>query len=659
LEEHFRGLIRALPERTRLALLLAAADDRSELRSYSAAAAGLDLHASDLEPAEDRHLVRVSSDAVEFRHPLIRAAAYQDAPLARRVAVHGALAGTLTDPRDADRRAWHLAAATTGTDDTAAAGLELAAQRAVDRGAPAGAARALERAAQLSGDRAGRARRLVEAARAAYDAGQLDWAAELASAGVRLTERPGEEADAGLVLAQVAYERGSPAEASARALDAAAPILPIDPDRAVAMLIEATWCARDAADPELLRRCADEVRSVRGGPSLLLDALVGLTDLLRGDVGTAVTPMRKLFLAAEAGQVDGAVEQLLAGFAGVLIGADAPALSLLDRHVAALRTQGALGWLPYALEPLALAQLVNGRLGDAEASVAEAMSLADELGLGMQAVVLSSISAWLAVVRGDVVAGREQARFVLGDARQHRMAAAQATWALALIDLMAGDPSAALDRLEDVCAGPSGRDVTVRAIPDLVEAAVRTGEVDRARTYLPRLAEWAEHTRSSTAAALVLRCESLLGEGTEAQQRFEAALHVDGCSPYDRARTQLAYGEWLRRNRRPTTARSHLVEALEAFERIGALGWRLRVRAELGALGDPVPDPRPQASGGVGAGRLTPQELQVVRRAAHGLSNREIAAQLFLSPRTVGYHLYKAYPKLGVSRRSQLGRLEL
>jgi DNA-binding CsgD family transcriptional regulator len=658
LQEHFRGLIRALPERTRSALLLAAADNRSELRSFSDAAARLGLRTSDLEPAENRQLVTVTGGgAVAFRHPLIRASAYQDAPLARRVTAHRALAAALTDPRDLDRRAWHLAAAATGTDDGTAAELELAARRAIVRGGPAGAARALERAAQLTGERADRARRLVEAARAAYDAGELDWASELASAGGELTERPGERAEAGWVLAQVAYERASPAEASALALDAAAPILDSEPDRAAAVLIEASWCARDAADPALLGRCADRLRSVRGGPRLVLDAVAGFTDLLRGDIAAAVPPMRTLLLAAGEGHVDGTLERLLAGFAGLLIGADAAALSMLDSQVAELRDQGALGWLPYAQEPLALAQLVTGRFRDAEASVAEASSLATELGQGMQVVVLSAISAWLAAVRGDTDASRERAGRVLGDARRHGMAAAQATWALSLIDLMTGEPGAALDRLDDVCDGPPGRDVTIRAIPDHVEAAVRTGDSGRARTYLPRLAEWAKHTTSPVASALLLRCEALLREGADARERFEAALRVDGCAPYDRARSQLAYGEWLRRHRRPTAARSQLLDAYATFERIGAGGWRQRVRAELLALGEPVPDPA--RSGGLGAGDLTPQELQVVRRAAAGLSNREIAAQLFLSPRTVGYHLYKAYPKLGVSRRSQLGQLDL
>jgi hypothetical protein len=279
------------------------------------------------------------------------------------------------------------------------------------------------------------------------------------------------------------------------------------------------------------------------------------------------------------------------------------------------------------LEPLALSQEVTGRFRDATANVAEAVSLATDLGQDLEVVVLTAISAWLAAVRGDVAAGQQQAHLVLRDTRHHEMAAAQATWALALIDLMAGDPNAALDRLEGICGGPPSRDVTVRAIPDHIEAGVRAGDTDRARRYLPTLVDWATHSKSPVATALVLRCEALLCDGVDARQRFEASLRVDGCGPYDRARTQVAYGEWLRRNRRRTSARAHLAEALATFERIGAHGWQRRVRDELIALGDPVADPPADAGG---AGRLTPQELQVVRRAALGLSNREIAAELFL-----------------------------
>ncbi|WP_165555946.1 helix-turn-helix transcriptional regulator [Kribbella pittospori] len=648
LEEHFRLQVRALPENAQRALLLAAADHTSELQAFLAAAASLGLAAADLEQAEQERLVRVTSDSVEFRHPLIRSAVYQDAPFAQRVAAHEALAESFSDPRDADRRAWHLAAAAGGTDDLAAAELERAALRAVGRGGPASAARALERAAQLSNDRADRARRLVGAARATYDAGGLDHAAELAAAGGALTRQPSERAEANWIRAQVAYERISPAEASALSLAAAVPIVSTDPHRAVSILAEATWCARDAADPVLLGRCAEQLQSVPGG---LAEALIGFSDLLLGNVKPAVASMRTLLPAAL--ELDATLDRLTAGYMAVLIGEDTLALKLLESHVATLRLDGALGWLPYAQEPLALAQLVTGRFQDAEATVTEAIELATDLGHDLQVVVLTSISAWLAAVRGDASAG-EQADLVLGDTRQHRMSAALVTWGLALVDLMAGQPAAALDRLERVCDGPSGRDVAVRAIPDHVEAAVRAGETDRARRYLPALIEWATESGNPAAQALVLRCEALLSEGGQAQQAFEAALRLEECGPYDRARTCLAYGEWLRRNRRRTAARAQLMEALSTFERIAAYGWERRVRTELTALGDTAPEP---ATGIGGAGQLTPQELQVVRRAAQGMSNREIAAELFLSPRTVGHHLYKAYPKLGVSRRSQLAGL--
>lgn len=656
LEGHYRQQIRGLPERTRRALLLAAADSGLELQSFVVATSRFDVQAADLEPAEAARLVQVTPEAVQFRHPLIRAAAYQEAPFAERLDAHRALAEVLSDPREADRRAWHLAAAAAGIDENTAMELEHAAERATARGAPASAARALYRAAQLSNGQAAQARRLIAAARAAYDAGQLDRAAELSAAGAALTVDAGEVADAAWIRAQVAYERSSPAEASALALQAAAPVLVADPNRAASVLIEASWCARDAADEELLRQCGDQARAVRGGRAVVTDAVAAFADYLRSGDQASVSPMQKLLSAAHDDVLDGTLECLAAGFMGLLIGEDETARSVLEDIVAGLRTQGALGWLPYAQEPLALAQLVTGRFRDAETNVAEAVSTGAELGLDLQVVVLTAISAWLAAVRGDVATSAEQAHLVLGDTRRHAMAARHATWALALIDLMAGHADSALDRLDDVCAGPVGWDVTIRAIPDHVEAAVRAGRLDRARRHLPRLAAWAGHVESAASTALLLRCEALLADGEMAEQGFQASLRIEGCGPYDRARTQVAYGEWLRRHRRRTEARAVLVEALFTFERIAAGGWRHRVHTELGALGGPIPDLPADDDGGR---ILTPQELQVVRRAALGLSNREIAAQLFISPRTVGYHLYKAYPKLGVSRRTELAHLDV
>jgi DNA-binding CsgD family transcriptional regulator len=292
---------------------------------------------------------------------------------------------------------------------------------------------------------------------------------------------------------------------------------------------------------------------------------------------------------------------------------------------------------------------VTGRLRDAESNVAEAMSLAGELGQELEVIVLSAMSAWLAATRGDTAGAERLAMRVLDDSRQHGMAAAQAGWALGLIDLMGGDPQRALERLEGVCDGAPGRDVMVRAIPDHVEAAVRVGDIARGRRFLPVLADWATYTKSPVASALLLRCEGLLDSSEVA---LEQSL-LQECGPYDEARTRLVFGERLRRHRRRTAAKEQFATAYELFERIGAHGWLPRVRAELIALGETAPG-EGRTSGG-----LTPQELQVVRRAALGLSNREIAAELFLSPRTVGHHLYKAYPKLGVRRRAELGQLDL
>ena len=655
LQTHFGRQVRDLDPRTRSALLLAAADHGSDLATLMTAAGRLGVAAADFETAERRRLVQVAAGGVAFRHPLIRAAAYQEASFAARLAAHGALAAVLSDPRDADRRAWHRALAASGTNEGVAAELEQVADRAAGRGGPSAAVRALERAAQLSSVPNERGRRLVAAARAAYDAGQGDRAVELAEDGVTLTDEPREVAEAAWIRAQVAYERTSPAEAARLAVDAATPVLTTEPDQAVAVLTEAMWCARDAADADLVGVCAERLAQVRGGSAVLVDGLVGMSRLLRGDLVSAVDPMRAMVESAGAREGTPTLERLTAGFMALLIGADERAVAIHDQQVEELRRQGAMGWLPYALELLGTAQLVTARLREADASLAEAMALADEFGQELQVVVLTSMAAWLAAVQGDAAtAGRHAAR-VLSDNRHHGIAAAQAEWALALVDLTAGNAQAALDRLDGVCAGLPGRDVMRRAVPDHVEAAVRAGDSERARRYLPHLTAWATHTESPVAKGLMLRCRALLADGATTDSAFRESLDVEECGPYDQARTRLAYGGWLRRHRRPKAAREHLVRAHHEFEEIGAHGWDRLVRAELVALGDEVPD----LAAATDAGLLTPQELQVVRRAARGMSNREIAAELFLSPRTVGHHLYKAYPKLGVRRRGELAHLDL
>ncbi|MES9537073.1 LuxR C-terminal-related transcriptional regulator [Actinomadura sp. NPDC000600] len=229
--------------------------------------------------------------------------------------------------------------------------------------------------------------------------------------------------------------------------------------------------------------------------------------------------------------------------------------------------------------------------------------------------------------------------------------------ARSLLDLGLGRYEAALERLADTVAGPN-RQGAIASLPDLVEAAVRAGVPERARDAADWYAEWAAQTQQPWVQAIAARCAALLDTDDPGPAYSRALdLHREGGTPFEQARTELLYGEWLRRSRRRNDARARLHSALEAFERLGAAPWAERTRTELRAAGESLADGR--GGGDDLAARLTPQELQVARLAATGLSNREIGAQLFLSPRTVGYHLYNAYPKLGITARTELARLDL
>lgn len=658
-QDAFRARIGELPDAAQRMLVLVAADDTADPAVVVRAAQRLGLSAADLEPAERATLLELSARAITFRHPLIRAAAYRGAPRAWQLAAHRALADTLTEPPYADRRAWHLAAAATGPDETAAAALETAARRAQRRGGSSAVALALERSAELSADPDRRARRLVGAARAAYDAGELDRAADCATAAADLTSGPDTLAEATWIRAQLAYERESPASAAELMVRGAAPIVETQPAQAVSMLTDAIGCAKDGGAHDLVHAAARLLAAVRLEPGSELrpvaDGMIGLAALFAGDAAAGYTGMRALVTAARDGHLTGRVELVLAGYLALIVD-DRAATEVLTGLVADARRSGALGWLPYAQEPLAIALLLRGRFRDAEAAVTEALSVSADLRQDTKASTMSAIPAWLAAVAGDAAACRAHAETMLRNRTRHPTNAALATWALGLLELGGGRFEAAAEHLDAVCSGPARRDFLVRAVPDHVEAAVRSGRTARAARYLDTLTDWAEHTGQPAAAALVHRCQALLSSDPETHYHAALLRHDEADCPYDHARTALLYGEWLRRQRRRTDAQARLTTALHIFERLGAAGWTERAGAELAALGDrPVARPHDHDP----TARLTPQELQVVRLAAAGLSNRDIAAQLFLSPRTVGHHLYRAYPKLGVTKRTELARLTL
>ncbi|NKZ02403.1 ATP-binding protein [Actinomadura latina] len=618
----FQDQIARLPEKARLMLLIAAAEGRGHMPSQLAAAGTLGVGLTDLEEAERAGLVRVAGRNIEFRHPLIRAAAYQGATAARRIAVHRALAESATD---LDCRARHRASAALAPDEDVAADLQEAAERARVRAGHATAAALYRQAADLTPGREERAARLGAAASLTLQAGRLDEAGDLAVH----AEKLGTADLAGLarVHAAVEYERG-------------------DPRAAARMLVDRAAGAERAA---MLRTSAmygwtsGELPAVRRASELLPDdrTLRGLALLADGDGAGGVPLLAEQVAAAR----DGAGDRLRGAWLALIIGADDAALELAAAEVAHCRRHGLVGELPTILQVRAQTQIAAGRHADAEATVAEAIALARDTGRPQREGRLRAVLARVAAIEGD-------------EPRLRELTASAppglADGAFALLDLGLGRYDDALRRLEEIAHGPH-RHGNVLAAADQVEAAVRAGEISLARAAFSRFRTWAEAGKQPWAQAVALHCEALLDDSEEP---FVEALrlHEQSSRPFERARTELLYGEYLRRARRRSDARVPLRSAASIFERLRAAPWLDRARAELRATGESGSS-TPTAPDLVD--RLTPQELQVVRLAAAGTSSREIAAQLFLSPRTVEYHLYKAYPKLGISSRRELSRLTL
>lgn len=656
----FQKRLSRLAAPTRLLLLVAAADSTRDLSTILLAAARLGASMDDLEPAERHGLVEVAGAALTFRHPLIRTAAYRSMPSSRRVAAHLALAEILSS--DPERRAWHLAATATGPDERVAAELHAAAELAGARDGHADAAIAYERAAELTPDPAARSRRLGAAAGAARTAGRLAGAADLAVRAAALTCDPVELARLARIQADVEFEQSSPRLACRHLLDGVRPLAASSPLRALPVLVEAAWRVWLAGDPEI----AEEVGTMIAGLSLPADLMAQpqvrvAADLIDLTTGRGTAGLRSLHLAVrgtrEATAPPG--ESLLAAsIMAMMVGDDVAAAELAGRLAAGLRARGGIGMLPHALQALAMSQIFLGEYLDAVTSASEGVRLARDTGQGHREAHCVALLAWLAAVQGDEARCRELATesAAYGLAHDIPPTGALAVWALAMLELGAGRYAKALPMFEQWPLQAFRPALAAMAAPDHVEAAVRTGRAGLAAEPMARFADWSEESGQSWASAVLLRCRALTsGDGAAEGHYLEATrLHEEGGRPFERARTELLFGEWLRRARRRADARTHLCVALRIFDQLGAAPWSSRARSELAATGGSEAGPERPLAGG-----LTPQELQIVRLAAAGASTREIAAQLFLSPRTVSYHLYKAYPKLGVTSRGELARLDL
>jgi DNA-binding CsgD family transcriptional regulator len=659
-ERVFLERVRRQPPATQTLLLLAAAEETGDLAAVLAAAERLGVPADALDVAERAGLVRVEATGITFRHPLVRSAVYRGATFLQRRAAGQALAAVLDAEQDADRRAWQLAATAIGPDEALADELDRTAERARRRSGHAAAATAYERAAQLTATSEPQARRLLAAARAAWSAGQPDRARAL-------LDQAGRQAAGAQLRGQVEHLRGLielacgvPLTAQTSLLAGADLIADLDPPLAATMLAEAgriAWLSGDLRRLGEVSRRLTSLPAPDGAAAVTAQVVIGLGYFLHGDTARAAELLRSGAALAE--KVDDPTALGLAAGGALFIGDDAAAAMLFARATARARADGAVDTLPWLLAPMAALEMWTGRYAPAAANATEGLRLAVETGQVNPAAHHQSVLAWIAAVQGREQDCRDAAGAALARAVAHRLGpqAAIASWALAMLDVGMGRPVEAFERLDALTnAGPGEghQMVKVFAAADLVEAAVRTGRSAEAEAALARLQAWAAHSGEPWASALVGRCQGLLIDGDGADEHFERALalHARSGRPFDAARTELLFGESLRRRRRRSRARTHLRAACEGFERLGALPWAEQARVELRATGETA---RRRDPGKIS--QLTPQELQVVRLVGDGGTNREIAAQLFLSPRTVDYHLHKVFTKLGMSSRAELVRL--
>jgi DNA-binding CsgD family transcriptional regulator/tetratricopeptide (TPR) repeat protein len=653
-EQIFLDRVRRQPAHVQTLLLLAAAEERGDVGVVLRAAQALDVQPAALDEAESAGLFHVEDGAIAFHHPLVRSAVYRGATFHRRREAEQALAAALT--HDADRRVWHLAAAATGPDETIAEELERAAERTARRGGHAAAASALHRAAGLTGSPGARGRRLLLAAESGWLAGQPDRARALLDEAAGLCDEPAVRARLEHLRGTIEGFCGRPDTAYAILTAAAEPVAASDPAGAARMLAEAgrlAWAGGDLPRLVAAGRRLGELPPAGDAVTAVARLVVGMAAMLDGDTDRAAALLRESRGLAESA----AEPQALAFAAGaaLFVGDDAAALDLFNLAVARARAAGAVGALPFLLAPLAALHMWTGRFEAAQTCASEGLRLALDTGQDNPAAHHRAVLAWVAAVQGRADDCREAAAAALTHAIAQRLGpqAAIANWALALLDVGAGRATDALDRLTALAGAGPGEGhqlVTVFAAADLVEVAVRTERPRQAEVALGALRRWADPAGAVWAQALVERCLGLI-DGSAAHFTRALALHAGAGRPFDTARTALLFGEVLRRQRRRTEARGHLRAAHEAFERLGAAPWAELARVELQATGETARKRDPST-----VTQLTPQESQIVRLVTEGSTNREIAGQLFLSPRTVEYHLHKVFGKVGVGSRAELMR---
>jgi DNA-binding CsgD family transcriptional regulator len=655
-QSYIRRLLR-LPPGTQLLGLAAAAEPLGDpvLLHRAAAILGLDMAAADL--AADAGLFMVGG-RVEFAHPLARSAVYRAATVDDRHRVHRALADVTDVGTDPDRRAWHRARAAPGPDEEVAAELERSAGRAQARGGLAAAAAFLQRAVALTVDPARRSARALDAALASFQAGAFDAAIRLLATADAGPLDEFQRATADLMRARVAFASGDVIDAPARLLKVARRLEPFDLELARLTYLTA-WNAAinrgHVAGANVLMEICRAVRALPPSPGAPrpLDLLLDGFALLTTDGRAAATPTLQRAAKALAGIPVGDVLRWgwAATGAAAAVWDDEGMLAMYARHVQLTRDAGALSELPIHLSALAIASAWAGDFAGSAALISEADNVAAAIGSPF-------LSGPNALLRLRPLQGREGEATALIAAAIKRaeesgqgIAITVAHWAGAVLyNGLARYQEAASDARQ-ATSNTFEPWISMWALPELVEAAARAGDAELARDALERLAETTQPCGTDFALGIEARSGALLSEGAAADELYREAIDRLSHTQLrpELARAHLLYGEWLRREGRRVDARRQLRTAYEMLTTIGMEAFAERARRELIATGGKLRKRSDETRD-----ELTPQEEQIARLARDGRSDREIGAMLFLSPRTVEWHLRKAFTKLGINSRNAL-----
>jgi DNA-binding CsgD family transcriptional regulator len=668
-ERAFARQIERLSAPGRHALLIAAAAGAVELQPILDALAAAGLDSSSLEEAESVQILRIESGRLEFRHPLMRSAAYHAGTPAERRAAHRLLAETLTGPRFADQRAWHLGSASLGASQPASTALVEVAHRAMGRSAYAVAAAAFGRSAQLTADDDVRAERLVAAADAAWLSGASDQALRFLDDARSRARQRDISVEIEHMRARIALRR-EPVRVSYDILvRAARDIAMDDPLKAAGLLAEAAGDALMYAATvqpmlesarwawELANSVADQEPEV----AVLTRIALGQALIFSGDGAQGAGYIRRGLDVMESSPALWRDPRLVAwaGRGRLFLREGAAGSALIQRAVDIARDQGAISMLPVALNQLAVDSSVSDRWAEATAEYAEGIRLARELRQRGELCHCVAGLCRLEARQGREAACREHAAEAMALADELGMNLYRIWAHLALCQLELGlgqlESSAQHGEAADAVLTEFGiGDVDIRSAPELVEVYLRQGRRAEAEAAAEAYCELAGRKGLPWAMARAARCRGLLADDGSFEGHFVDALRYgeQNSDSFELARSHLCSGERLRRIRRRVDARHELRQAFSIFDRLGAVPWAERARLELLATGQTA-HPRQ----GPALEELTPQEFQVAQLLARGATTREAAAKLYLSPKTVEFHLRNAYDKLGVHSRSALAEL--